>query len=181
MSDGPDPLSVEEERAWRALIRLMVALPRAIDDDLLRRDGLTLTSYVVLMRLSEAPDRSLRISDLAEAATISPSRVTRIVQGIAAEGLVTRGEVPGDRRASLATLTDAGLRRLAQAWPVHLAGVRTLVLDHIDAADLGTLERLVGRLLGGLEAPPALAAGPGRRSTVDGPVRPAAAFGHGPP
>ncbi len=158
-AQGPEPLSPDEERAWRTLIRLMVGLPRAIDDDLVRREGLSLTRYVVLMRLSEAPDRSLRMTDLAEAASISPSRMTRIVQAMTTEGLVTRRAVPGDGRASLATLTDAGLRRLEKAWPAHLAGVRTILLDHIDPAELATFHRLTEQLLRGIE--PAIGDGDG--------------------
>ena len=79
MSDALQPLSPIEEQTWRALIRLMVQMPRAIDADLSRRGGLSLTRYVVLMRLSEAEDRALRMSGLADAASISPSRMTRII------------------------------------------------------------------------------------------------------
>jgi DNA-binding MarR family transcriptional regulator len=145
-------LSPDEERTWRSLIRLMVILPRAIDEDLSRRGGISLTRYVVLMRLSEAPGRALRMSDLAEAASISPSRMTRIIQPMIAEGLVTRGVVPGDARANLATLTDHGLQRLRDAWPAHLAGARSLVLDHIDPADLPDFHRMTDRLRMALES-----------------------------
>lgn len=132
----------------------MVVLPRAIDEDLTRRAGIGLTRYVVLMRLSEAPAQALRMSDLAEAAAISPSRMTRIIQSMAVEGLVTRQPVPGDGRASLAILTDQGLRRLREAWPAHLAGVRALVMDHIDPADQPDLDRVTQRLLQAAEASP---------------------------
>ncbi len=145
------PLSPGEERTWRALIRLMVQMPRAIDEDLLRRTGLSLTRYVVLMRLSEASDQALRMSDLAEAASMSPSRMTRIIQSMITEGLVAKQVVPGDRRASLATLTDAGLQRLQEAWPAHLAGVRALALDHIDPDDLPDFNRVTERLLRAIE------------------------------
>ncbi|HYO41144.1 MAG TPA: MarR family transcriptional regulator [Nocardioidaceae bacterium] len=147
---APQPLTPLEDEAWRGLIRLMVAMPRAIDEDLLRRGGLSLTRYVVLMRLSEAPDQGLRMSDLAQAASISPSRMTRIVQSMTAEGLVARQVVAGDGRASLATLTDAGMQRLRDAWPQHLAGVRALVLDHINADDLVVLTRVTRQVLGAI-------------------------------
>lgn len=132
----------------------MVQMPRAIDDDLSRRAGLSLTRYIVLMRLSEVPDRALRMSDLAEAASMSPSRMTRIIQSMITEGLVTRQVVPGDRRASLATLTDAGLQRLHEAWPAHLAGVRALVMDHIDPGDQADFNRVTERLLRAVENAP---------------------------
>ena len=152
MIESPAPLSVEEERAWRALMRLLVRLPRAIDEDLLRRSGLSLTRYVVLMRLSETPGHAQRMSDLAESASISASRMTRIVQSMVAEGLVTRRPVTGDARASQAVLTAEGLRRLQTAWPAHLAGVRALFLDHIEPAHLGYLGREAERLLDAIEA-----------------------------
>ena len=149
---APKALTEDEERTWRALIRLMLTLPRAIDEDLSRRGGLSLTHYVVLMRLSEGPDAGLRMSDLAGAAALSPSRMTRIVQAMLAEELVTRAAAPGDARAALVRLTDRGLARLQEAWPAHLAGVRALVLDHLDPADLSDLERMVRRLLAAITA-----------------------------
>jgi DNA-binding MarR family transcriptional regulator len=132
----------------------MVMMPRAIDEDLTRRSGIGLTRYVVLMRLSEAPEQALRMSDLADAVAISPSRMTRIVQSMDAEGLVTRQPAPGDGRASLAILTGKGLRRLQEAWPAHLAGVRALVMDHIDPADEPDLDRITQRLLQAIEVSP---------------------------
>lgn len=132
---------------WRTLIRLMVRMPRAIDEDLARRTGMGLTRYVVLMRLSEAPGRAMRLSELADAASISPSRLTRVVQSLVSDGLVTRSVLPGDARSGLATLTGLGLQRLEEVWPAHLAGVRALVLDHLDAEDLRNLHRMTERLL----------------------------------
>ncbi|CAA9331492.1 MAG: hypothetical protein AVDCRST_MAG29-1079 [uncultured Nocardioidaceae bacterium] len=151
-ADGLQPLSPPEERAWRSLIRLIVALPRAIDEDLTRRSGLGLTRYVVLMRLSEAPDHALRMTELAQAASISPSRMTRVIQSMTAEGLVTRQVVVDDARASLATLTDAGMERLREAWPAHLAGVRNFVLDHIAGEELADFTRVTERLLRAAES-----------------------------
>jgi DNA-binding MarR family transcriptional regulator len=141
------PLTAREEKVWRSFIRLMVQLPRVVDEDMLRRSGLSLTRYVVLMQLSEAPRGSRRMSDLAHAVAISPSRVTRIVQSMVNEGLVARQVDQEDARASLAVLTDAGLDRLRAAWPAHLASVRTLVLDHLDADDQADLLRISERLL----------------------------------
>lgn len=154
-------------------MRLMVVMPRAIDDDLFRRCGLSLTRYVVLMRLSEAPDRALRMSDLAEAASISPSRMTRIIQSMIAEGLVAREEVPLDARASLATLTDEGFQRLREAWPAHLAGVRALVMDHIEPHDLAHFARVTKQLLAAIESAPGAERGPARpNDEARAPARP---------
>jgi DNA-binding MarR family transcriptional regulator len=132
-------------------MRLMTLMPRVIDEDLCRRTGLGLTRYVVLMRLSEAPERTLRMSDLAEAVSISPSRMTRIIQSMVSEGLVTRQVAPSDGRASLATLTEKGLHRLQDAWPAHLAGARRLVMDHLDPQALAGFNLMTERLLRGIE------------------------------
>lgn len=141
------PLSPAQERLWRALVRLMVVLPRSIDEDLTARTGLSLTNYVVLMQLSEAPDRQLRMSDLAEAVALSPSRITRVVHALEADGLVRRRVSPEDRRANLTALTDAGLRRLTDAWPSHLEGVRTLVIDHVRRGETASLTEVLERVL----------------------------------
>jgi DNA-binding MarR family transcriptional regulator len=148
---APRPLTPDEERTWRALMRLMVVMSRAVDEDLERRSGLGLTRYVVLMRLSEAPGRALRMSDLAEAVSISPSRMTRVIQAMASEGLVTREVEPADGRASLAALTVKGLQRLQEAWPAHLAGVRELVMNHIAPDDLADFNRMTERLVRSIE------------------------------
>jgi len=147
----PAPLTPDEERTWRALIRLLVQLPRTIDEDLVRRNNLSLTQYLVLMSLSEAPKRSLRMSQLATAASMSPSRMTRVVQAMEHDGLVGRSSAPGDGRGSIATLTDAGLRRLKEAWPEHLASVRALILDHIAPNDLDGFYRVIHGLLKSVE------------------------------
>jgi DNA-binding MarR family transcriptional regulator len=148
---APAPLTPEEELTWRTLMRLMIVLPRAVDEDLLRRSGLGLTRYVVLMRLSEAPGETLRMSDLAEAASISPSRMTRVAQAMARDGLVVRNPDPSDARAALLTLTGEGGRTLREAWPAHLAGVRALVMDHLGAEDLPRVRRVTELLLRAVE------------------------------
>ena len=140
------PLTPAEEAAWRSLARTIVMLRRALDADLLRRAGLSMTHYTALMRLSEAPDRTLRMSDLAAGSDVSPSRMTRVVAAMVDQGLICRRTDPGDARVALATLTDAGLDRLREAWPEHLAGVRDLVVDRLTARDLSDLRRICDRL-----------------------------------
>src|SRR5688500_817615 len=84
------PLSPEEETAWRALGRAVVVIPRVLDSDLMRSEGLSLTEYTVLMNLSEAPERSLRMSELANYVAISVSGLTRVVERLERTGLVER-------------------------------------------------------------------------------------------
>lgn len=143
MTTPPSPLSSVEAATWRALARVMTHLARTLDDDLVERDGLTMTRYVVLMELSEAPGGRLRMGDLAHAAMLSPSRMTRVVQGLVDEGYVARGTVDADARARSVTLTPDGLARLERAWPAHVAGVRTHVLDRIDPEDLPGFRRVL--------------------------------------
>jgi DNA-binding MarR family transcriptional regulator len=128
------PLSPDEEVLWRALIRVMLALPRALDHDLLHSAGLTLHEYAVLANLSEAQDRKLRMTGLAEVVGLSPSRITRLVDDLKARGLVTKSPSASDGRGNLAQLTDKGFTRLEAAYPEHMASVRTRVLDHLGPA-----------------------------------------------
>lgn len=90
-----DPLTAQEERFWRALMRVIIALPRSLDDDLLRSTGLTLTEYVVLMNLSEAENQELRMADLASATALSASRITRVVDALQSRGQVVKRRYEG--------------------------------------------------------------------------------------
>src|ERR1700733_11997322 len=125
------PLTAEEEAAWRALGRAVLVIPRVLDADLLASQGLSMTEYSVLMNLSEAPDRSLRMSELANYVSISVSGLTRVVERLSRQGLVERVRAESDRRGQVAVLTPAGLERLERAWPTHLASVRNHVMDHL--------------------------------------------------
>jgi DNA-binding MarR family transcriptional regulator len=130
------PLSVEEEAFLRAWSRAALTVPRALDADLLIGQGMSLSDYTALMHLSEAPGRTLRMSDLASACAVSLSGMSRIVDRVAAQGLVTRERSSCDGRGLDAVLTDAGLGRLGRAWPTHLASVRRHMMDHLTELDL---------------------------------------------
>lgn len=137
-SDTPqvEPLTPEEEAAWRALGRAVLVIPRMLDADLLSAQGLNVTEYSVLMNLSEAPNRSLRMTDLANYVSITASGLTRVVERLSRDGLVTRVKADTDGRGQIAVLTDAGFARLQRAWPTHLASVRRHVMDHLQSLDL---------------------------------------------
>src|SRR6266436_4439854 len=130
------PLSVEEEAFLRAWSRAALTVPRALDADLLAGQGMSLSEYTALMHLSEAPGRSLRMSDLASACALSLSGMSRIVSRLEAQGLVERERASSDGRGLNAVLTDAGLKRLRRAWPTHLASVRRHMMDHLRELDL---------------------------------------------
>ena len=129
-----DSLSATEEAFWRALMRIVLSLPRRLDSDLVRTVGITANEYTTLMCLSEARSRELRMADLANAAALSASRMTRLVDDLQSRGLVTKRASSEDGRGNVAKLTPAGMAKLRTAWPAHLASVRERVFDHVDPA-----------------------------------------------
>jgi len=114
----------------------VLVIPRVLDGELMKAQGLNLTEYSVLMNLSESPGWSLRMTELANVVSISVSGLTRVVERLSRQGLVERVRSETDGRGQVAVLTPAGLDRLEQAWPVHLAGVRRLVVDRLAGVDL---------------------------------------------
>jgi DNA-binding MarR family transcriptional regulator len=129
-------LSVDEEAFLRAWARAALTVPRALDADLVLDQGMLLSDYMALMHLSEAPGRSVRMSDLASACALSLSGMSRIVTRLEGQGLVKRERASCDGRGLNAVLTDAGLGRLRRAWPTHLASVRRHMMDHLRELDL---------------------------------------------
>jgi DNA-binding MarR family transcriptional regulator len=133
------PLTPDEETLLRELGRVMIVLPRAIDADMMREQRLPLSEYTTLMHLSEAPHRLMRMSELATVGNVSLSGMTRIVTRLEKQGLIERVRCDEDARGWNAVLTDAGLARLEQAWPAHLASARRHVFDHVEGTDLTQL------------------------------------------
>ena len=133
---APKPLDSDEEALWRALTDVVQALPRALDDQFLRESGLTMTEYSVLVALSEAPERELRLSTLATTTSLSLSRISRVVDSLEKRTLVAKCKSDSDGRSSLASLTPTGLQTLRSAYPGHLARVRKFVFDHLTKSDV---------------------------------------------
>ncbi|WP_037767403.1 MarR family winged helix-turn-helix transcriptional regulator [Streptomyces sp. 142MFCol3.1] len=133
------PLTADEEAVVRALPSLIYALPRAIDAQMSREQRLSNTEYLSLMHLSEAPDRQLRMHELARAIEMSLSGTTRIVNRLESEGYIERVRCDTDGRSWHASLTDAGFTRLEEAWPTNLAATRRHFLDHLQGLDLKKL------------------------------------------
>jgi DNA-binding MarR family transcriptional regulator len=157
------PLDADEELAWRALARAVIVVPRALEAELLAEHNLTLAEYAVLMNLSEEPNRSLRMSDLASRVALSLSGISRVVDRLARDGLVERHRCPSDARGFNAVLTDAGFERLRAAYPTHLRGVREHVIDHLEGLDLRVLADAMSHFAP-RESGPTLRAGNGARS-----------------
>jgi DNA-binding MarR family transcriptional regulator len=130
------PLDAVEEPAWRALARFFVVAPRLLDEDLQRGAHISLSAYTILLHLSEAPGRALRMTELANRAYLSGSRTTRLVDELIADGLVAKERNAADGRGFDVTLTEEGLTALQRAYPVHLRSVRARVLDHVDRSTL---------------------------------------------
>jgi DNA-binding MarR family transcriptional regulator len=138
------PLDRDEQAAWRAIVRAVLVLPKALDADLLASCGLSLAEYTVLMHLSEAPGGSMRMNELATESILSASGVTRLVERMERQGLAVREQAAGDGRGMTATLTQAGLERLHEAYPHHLASVRANAIDHLGGLDLTAFAKAVG-------------------------------------
>src|SRR6476661_7274449 len=113
-------------------MRIVLSLPRRLDADLVQTVGMTANEYTTLMCLSEAPERELRMADLANTAALSASRMTRLVDDLQKRGLVAKRASAEDARGNVAKLTPAGLAKLKKAWPAHLASVSDRVFDHVD-------------------------------------------------
>lgn len=142
-------LDAEEMRSWRAYIETVFELNAALEADLAAHD-LTLGDYQVLVFLSEADGRAMRMCDLAARLQLSPSGLTRRLDGLVRAGLVARRPAASDRRVILAVLTAEGAAALERAAPTHAASVRARIFDHIDAGDVAAVERVFTAIRDGL-------------------------------
>ncbi|MCY1141442.1 MarR family transcriptional regulator [Actinoplanes sp. Pm04-4] len=133
------PLNSLEEELVRAWFRLAITLPRSLDADLQAGQGVSLREYGALMHLSEAPERRLRIGDLAALCDMSLSGMTRMIDNLVRAGLIARVQSDNDGRGADAVLTEKGLERLRDAYPVHLAGVRSRLVEPLHGMDLPQL------------------------------------------
>jgi DNA-binding MarR family transcriptional regulator len=135
-------LTDDEQAAWRAFITGIRAMLDALDRQMQADSKMSISYFEVLIPLSEAPDRSLRMSELARVTHSSRSRLSHAVARLEERGLVERATVPSDRRGQLARLTDAGYAVVVAAAPGHVGAVRRYVLDRMSQGDLETLGRL---------------------------------------
>jgi DNA-binding MarR family transcriptional regulator len=138
----PRWLTDDERAGWMAAAALLIKLPGALDAQLQAEHGLTFFEYMVMAVLSEQPDRTLQMSDIAAATSSSLSRLSHVVKRLEARGLVRRERIPGAGRRTNAVLTDAGLAQVVAAAPGHVARVRDLLVDAVPADDLAALRRI---------------------------------------
>ncbi|MFG2606933.1 MarR family winged helix-turn-helix transcriptional regulator [Streptomyces sp. NPDC048514] len=144
-------LTPEEQRAWRAYLAASRLLEDAIDRQLQQEGGMPHLFYSVLANLSEAPDRRLRMTDLAETLKITRSRLTYVVTRLERDGLVRREDCRRDRRSSLAVLTDEGMTVLERTAPGHVGTVRSVLFDRLGPEQVGQLEDICTGIARGLE------------------------------
>ena len=138
--EEPRWLSQDQQQVWRAYLNAVSRINEHLDAAL-RAFDLDLGEYEIMVHLSEAPGRELRMSELADKVRQSRSRLTHTVTRMEYKGLVARGACPGDRRGVMASLTDAGWELLVKAAPYHVESVREILVDPICAEDFKALGR----------------------------------------
>jgi DNA-binding MarR family transcriptional regulator len=143
-------LDADEQRAWRAFLSATQLLNAQLDRELQRDSGIPHTYYEILVRLCEAPDRVLRMSELAQAAEASRSRLSHAVARLEEAGWVRRESCPTDRRGSYARLTDQGFAALEGAAPAHVESVRRHLIDRLTPAQVRQLREISEAVLAGL-------------------------------
>lgn len=149
-SEEPRWLDLDERAAWVALVGVLVRLPVELDRQLQRDAGLSSFDYRVLATLSEAPERTLRMSNLAYLADGSLPRLSQVVSRLEKSGWVQRTPDPTDGRYILAILKKSGWAKVVEAAPGHLEAVRRLVIDPLSATQirqLNTISRRIGKAI----------------------------------
>src|SRR4051812_49348026 len=136
--------------AWAALLRVHAALVPQLDRELQAACRLPLTWYDVLLELHHASQHRLSMGELGAVAVVSRSRVSRVVDQLAAEGLVTREANPGDRRSAYATITEAGRERLRAAAPVYLGGIERHFTARMTSAEARSVATALEKVLSAL-------------------------------
>jgi len=147
-------LSADEQLTWRAFVGTCHAFFAAIDAQLQRDTGMPLAYYEILVRLSEAPGHTLRMSQLAEAASASKSRISHAVARLEDRGWVRRRDCPTDRRGQLAELTDEGYAVLVAAAPGHVEQVRQTLFDPLTPEQARQLRAISDSILAAVGTPP---------------------------
>lgn len=132
--------------AWRALLEAHARATDLLAAELRAAHDLPLAWYDVLLHLNEAPDRRLRMQELAARLLLSKSGLTRLIDRMERDGLVARTACPSDRRGTFAELTASGYDRLRESAPTHLRGIRDHVADLFDDEEAAVLEGLLRRI-----------------------------------
>ena len=135
-------------RAWTRLLRAHATTTRLLSSSLQAEHGLTLNDYEALYVLAHAEGRRMKRIDLARRLVLTPSGVTRLLEGLEASGLVERASCASDLRVTYAQLTDAGAERLETASCAHVGSIRTLLEEHLSETEIDELAEVLGKLPG---------------------------------
>ena len=147
----PRWLTETEMQSWLPLLRVVQRLPQSLDRQLREQAGINHVYYMMLGILSGQPERRLPLTELARLAAMSQSRTSHAVTSLEQKGWVQRQPCPTDRRVQFSVLTDDGMQVLADTAPGHVAEVRRLVFDQLDADDLADLRRIALKLVAVLD------------------------------
>ncbi|WP_217561721.1 MarR family winged helix-turn-helix transcriptional regulator [Streptomyces sp. GbtcB6] len=149
----PRWLDADQQQQWYAFAYVLTQLPAALEARMQRDAGIAQFDYVVMSSLSMAPERTLRMSDLAQYAGSTLSRLSNVVIRLEKRGWMRRHPDPADGRATLATLTDDGMDKVVAAAPGHVDAVRQLIFDPLTKAQQRQLGAISQRMLAALQAP----------------------------
>lgn len=141
-----DWLSAEQQRVWRNYIAATRMVESELERQLQRDSGLPTTYYEIMVSLSEAPDRTLRMSELADRSRFSRSRLSHAVARMEQQGWIERRECPSDKRGAFAVLTEKGFAALSAAAPGHVRQVRSLVFDVLSEEQINQLGEICAAL-----------------------------------
>ncbi len=145
-------LSSEQQQYWRAWLAAETLLKEQLDRELQESHGLTIADYEILVRLSESPERRVRMSELAEKTLASRSRLSHQIDRMEKQNLVERAACADDRRGQWAILTDTGWNALVAAAPDHVEGVRTHLLDLLTEEEFAALGKSLKKVAAHLES-----------------------------
>lgn len=135
-------------RAWTRLLRAHASTTRLLSAELQGEHGLTLNDYEALLLLSRTKEGYMKRVDLSRSLLLTPSGVTRLLEGLEAAGLVDSMPCPTDKRVTYAVITDAGRAKLKNAWRGHEAAIRSTLEDHLTAKEIDTVAEILGKLPG---------------------------------
>ncbi|MHC5796640.1 MarR family winged helix-turn-helix transcriptional regulator [Lacisediminihabitans sp. FW035] len=145
--DDPRWLTPEQLHAWIRLVSVVELLPGTLDSQLQRDAELTHFEYFTLAMLSEAPERTLRMTALSAVTNSTLARLSHVIARLEKRGFVARTPCAEDRRATNASLTEQGWQKVVATAPGHVATVQDSVIDALDAEDVADLDRIMGRIL----------------------------------
>ncbi|MCT1412768.1 MarR family winged helix-turn-helix transcriptional regulator [Corynebacterium sanguinis] len=147
MAEQPRWLNDGEQELWRLMLAASRKVDRVIDETLQAGSNLSSSEFAVLVSLSEAEGKELRLRDLCAVLDWDRSRTSHQVTRMQRRGLITKCKSPGDARGVLVKLTDDGLTRVTHAAPDHVESVRRIIFDHLELEDIAALRRFFGGIM----------------------------------